>query len=188
MSSFHYNIVKKILYNLLKQIRTRPRNRSPLSRVLGKRALTTRPKITEHPNPYPFLVVNLTLIPRDGYITDSTIQFFDDGTASRTTLYRPAESPGYKVLPRPERRQFRKDDGSKLYRQFVSLNTHTWKKRYIHYDQINDGMEWSLTIENSANRRRKHSGYMLYPPEWEETCALFGLQSGISHKQFILSD
>lgn len=175
MSTFHYNIVQKILYNLLKQIRTRPRNRCPLSRIMGKRALTARPKITEQSNPSPFLIVNLTLIPHDGYITDSTIKFFDDGTASRTTKYRRAESPGNEVLPRPERRQFKEDDGTKLYRQLVSLNTHTWKKRYVHYDQIFDGMEWSFTIENSTKRRRVHSGNMLFPPEWEETCALFGL-------------
>ena len=164
-----------LIYELRKKVLSRQRNWSPLSRFIGRKVLTYRPSVTPCPDPHPLLKSTLRLIPWDGYVTEVSLTFLEDGIVTRETKYTPAESLGLWSHPKPTLERFEREEGMILYQKLLSLNTPTWKNHYRHYDQIMDGVEWSLTIENPERRRREYVGGMMSPPEWKETCALFGL-------------
>lgn len=179
---------KLFLYVLREKVFSRPRNRSPFSRVIGRKVLTYRPSAGPCLEPQPLLNATLKLIPRDGYVTEMTIRFFEDGTVSRTTAFSHAESRDPWTLPKTKHERFDSEESMILYQRLLSLNTPTWKKYYRHYDQIMDGMEWILTIENQKGGRCEYGGDMIFPPEWNETRTLFGLEPLPSNYEYILSD
>lgn len=178
-----------LIYKLRKKVLSRPRNCSPLSRFIGRKVLSYRPNTLPSLDPQPLLNVTLGLTPWDGYGTEITVQFLEDGTVSRIAKHsRASESTDFLPPSRSIQERFNQEDGMVLYQKLLALNTQTWKKHYRHYDVIMDGMEWRLTIENLGRYRREYGGGMMFPPEWHETCALFGIESSDSDDRFILSD
>lgn len=178
-----------LIYELRKKVLSRPRNWSPLSRFIGRKVLIYRPNNAPNPDPQTLLIVTLRLMPWDGYGTEMTVQFLEDGTVSRTEKhFRAYGSTDFLPLPRSTQKRFNQEESMILHQKLLELNTPTWKKHYRHYDQIMDGMEWRLTIENLGRCRREYGGGMIFPPEWHETRALFGMESIHSDDRFILSD